>query len=254
LRGLVFAVMFLVSIMIVFCPAMARVDRDDDVGSSVTSIYLESPSVTGENSEIPPVTGEDLEGPDVIPLPETDNVYVVPDLDIDVFFWNGWWWRPWQGGWYHSRYYRRGWGHYGGIPTFYYDVDSEWREYYRDRKWNGNPWYYERIYHRDLHQNWQQWRNDQHWETQKTWGIQGYRPRPQQQREELRQQREREYYQRSEVRQYQQQLGQQQLGQQQQYQQRLRQQLTKKPQVKQKKATTPSSTPRKTTPSRGRKP
>ncbi len=150
-------------------------------------------------------------------MPETDNVYAVPDLDIDVFFWNGWWWRPWQGGWYRSRYYSRGWGHYGGIPTFYYDIDPGWRRYYRDRNWYGNPWRYERIHYRHLHQNWRKWHNDRHWERQRTWGIQDYRPRPQQQRQELRRQREREYYQRSEVRQYQQQLRQQQQRQQRQY-------------------------------------
>lgn len=29
--------------------------------------------------------------PDVIVLPDTDDVYVVPDLNVDLFFWNGWW-------------------------------------------------------------------------------------------------------------------------------------------------------------------
>jgi hypothetical protein len=147
LKRLLFAAMFLASVMIVSLPAMAQVNID--VGPLATSEYL----------EVPPVTSEYIEAPDVIPLPETDNVYVVPDLDIDVFFWNGWWWRPWQGGWYRSRYYSRGWGHYGGIPTFYYDVDPGWRGYYRDRNWYGNPWHYERIHYRYLHQNWQQHRH-----------------------------------------------------------------------------------------------
>jgi hypothetical protein len=232
LKRLLFAVMFLVSVMIASLPAMTRVDIDVDAGSPVISEYLETPPATSEYLETPPATSEYLEAPDVIPLPETDNVYVVPDLDIDVFFWNGWWWRPWQGGWYRSRYYSRGWGHYGGIPTFYYDVDPGWRGYYRDRNWYGNPWHYERIDYRHLHQNWQKWRDDRHWERQKTWGVQGYQPRPQQQRQELRQQREREYYQRPEVQQYQQQLRQQQLRQQQQYQQQRQQSLerVKRPQ------------------------
>jgi hypothetical protein len=219
LKRLLFTVMFLASVMIVSLPAMAQVDIDVDAGSSVTSEYLEVPPATSEYSEAPPATSEYSEAPDVIPLPETDNVYVVPDLDIDVFFWNGWWWRPWQGGWYRSRYYSRGWSHYGGIPTFYYDVDPGWRVYYRDLNWYGNPWHYERIDYRHLHQNWKQWHDDRHWERQRTWGVQG------QQRQELRQQREREYYQRPEVRQYQQQLKQQQQIQQQQYQQKQIQQL-----------------------------
>jgi hypothetical protein len=232
LKRLLFAVMFLASVMIVSLPAMAQVDIDVGDGLPVTSDYLEAPPATREYSETPPATSEYSEAPDVIPLPETDNVYVVSDLDIDVFFWNGWWWRPWQGGWYRSRYYSKGWGHYGGIPTFYYDVDPGWRVYYRDRKWYGNPWHYERIDYQHLHQNWQRWHDDRHWERQKTWGVQGYQPRPQQQRQELRQQREREYYQRPDVQQYQQQLRQQQLRQQQQYQQQRQQSLerVKRPQ------------------------
>jgi len=240
LKRLVFAVVFLAAVMIVSLPAMAQVDSDVDAGSPVTSEYIEEPPGADESLGDLPGADEYVEAPDVIPLPETDNVYVVPDLEVDVFFWNGWWWRPWQGGWYRSRYYSRGWGHYRGIPTFYYDVDPGWRRYYRDRNWYGNPWYYERIHHRHLHQNWRQWRQDRHWERQRTWGIQDYRPRPPQQRQELRQQREREYYQRPEVRQYQQQLKYQQHYRQQQYQQQQRQQLRqqqprRQPQVQQQK-------------------
>jgi hypothetical protein len=57
--------------------------------------------------------------PEVIVIPDADDVYVIPDIDVDVFFWNGWWWRPWEGRWYRSRYYDRGWGYYDGIPSFY---------------------------------------------------------------------------------------------------------------------------------------
>jgi DNA segregation ATPase FtsK/SpoIIIE-like protein len=240
MKKLLFGAILLALVMAVPLPTMAQVNID--AGPPVTSEYLEAPQATSEHLEAPPVTSEYLEEPDVIPLPETDNVYVVPDLDIDVFFWNGWWWRPWQGGWYRSQYYSRGWGHYGGIPTFYYDVDPGWRGYYRDRNWYGNPWRYERIRSRNLHQNWRQWHNDRHWERQRTWGVQGYRPRPQQQRQELRRQREQEYYQRSEVRQYQQQLRQQQKRQpqvqqqrQQQQRQQLRQQQRSEPQVQQQR-------------------
>ncbi|MDD3295526.1 MAG: hypothetical protein PHG20_12660 [Geobacteraceae bacterium] len=30
--------------------------------------------------------------PEVIALPETNNVYAVPDITDDLYFWNGWWW------------------------------------------------------------------------------------------------------------------------------------------------------------------
>ena len=137
--------------------------------------------------------------PDVIVMPDTSDVYVVPDIDADLFFWNGWWWRPWEGRWYRSHYYNRGWSYYSNVPSFYFDVDPGWRGYYRDHNWYGHRWNYERIPHQRLQQNWKGWKNDRHWERQGTWGVQSYQPRPQKHRQELRQQRQQQYQQRPEV-------------------------------------------------------
>jgi len=49
--------------------------------------------------------------PEVVVIPET-YVYAVPDVDADIFFYGGWWWRPWEGRWYRSRYYDSGWNYY----------------------------------------------------------------------------------------------------------------------------------------------
>jgi hypothetical protein len=143
--------------------------------------------------------------PEVIVLPDTNDVYVAPDIDADLFFWNGWWWRPWEGRWYRSRYYNRGWVYYDDLPRFYFDVDPGWRGYYRDRNWRGHRWNHERIPDRRLRQNWKSWHDNRHWERKRTWGIQNYRDRPpQQQRQELRHRREQEYRQRPEVQKHQQ--------------------------------------------------
>ena len=148
--------------------------------------------------------------PEVIVIPDTNNVYVVPNVDVDFFFWNGWWWRPWEGRWYRSRYYNRGWVYYNNVPSFYFDVDPSWRGYYRDRNWYGHRWNYERIPSRRLQQNWKSWNNNRYWERQRTWGVQSYQPRPQPQRQELRHQRQEQYRQRPEVQRHQQQMQQQQ--------------------------------------------
>ncbi|MGD0919613.1 MAG: hypothetical protein ABSB22_24500 [Thermodesulfobacteriota bacterium] len=136
--------------------------------------------------------------PELIVIPET-YVYVAPDIDVDLFFWNGWWWRLWEGRWYRSHYYNRGWRYYNNVPSFYFDVDPGWRGYYRDHNWYGHRWDYERIPNQRLQQNWSSWEKSSHWEKQGTWGIQSYQPRPQQQRQELRQQRQQQYQQRPEV-------------------------------------------------------
>jgi len=140
--------------------------------------------------------------PAVVILPDTNSVYVVPNIEADFFFWNGWWWRPWEGRWYRSRYYNRGWGYYSSVPRFYYDVDPGWRGYYRDRNWSGHHWAYEQIPNQRLQQNWKSWQSNRYWEKKKTWGVQGYSPKPQQQRQELRQQRQVQYQQRPEVQQH----------------------------------------------------
>ncbi len=86
--------------------------------------------------------------PAVVALPYAAGVYVAPDVGVDLFFWNGWWWRPWGGYWYRSRYYDRGWAYYrGGVPRFYSRVSPGWRGYYDNRSWNGRPWHYRRIPH-----------------------------------------------------------------------------------------------------------
>lgn len=144
--------------------------------------------------------------PEVIVLPDTNNVYVVPESDFDMFFWNGWWWRPWEGRWYRSRSYNRGWGYYNNVPSFYYDVDPGWRDAYRDRNWSGHRWNYERIPHQQLQRNWKKWHTNQYWQRNRTWGVESYQPGPKRQREERRSQRQEQYQQRPEVQQHQQQI------------------------------------------------
>ncbi len=144
--------------------------------------------------------------PDVIAMPDTNDVYVAPNISADLFFWNGWWWRPWEGRWYRSRFYDRGWAFYNRVPNFYFDVDPGWRGYYRDHNWHGRPWNYERITNQRLQQNWQGWHTNRYWERRGSWGVQGYQPRPQQQRQQLRNERQRQYQQRPEVQRHRQEM------------------------------------------------
>ena len=178
MKKLLFGTMLLALVIIVPTSTMARVDIN-------IGIPLPPPIVFAAP-------------PEMIVIPET-YAYVAPDIDADLFFWSGWWWRLWEGRWYRSHYYDRGWAYYNNVPSFYFDVDPGWRGYYRDHNWYGHRWDYERIPNRGLQQNWKSWHNDRHWERQGTWGIQSYQPRPQQQRQELRHQRQEQYQQRPEV-------------------------------------------------------
>ena len=92
--------------------------------------------------------------PAVILLPNT-GVYVAPDLAVDFFFFDGWWWRSWEGRWYRSRYYHSGWGHYNGVPAFHGRVPSGWRDDYRAHRWHDREWHYQRVSHPQLQQMYQ---------------------------------------------------------------------------------------------------
>ncbi|MHB1024081.1 MAG: hypothetical protein ACYC24_00045 [Desulfobacteria bacterium] len=116
--------------------------------------------------------------PEMVVIPET-YVYVVPDSREDIFFYDGWWWRPWEGRWYRSRHYDSGWGYYQRVPSFYRSVPSGWRNDYREHRWGGQPWNYQRIPHQQVQRNWSTWKKDKHWEKQQTWGVQGLKPRTQ---------------------------------------------------------------------------
>jgi hypothetical protein len=166
------------------------------------STIFPNPTMAGINISIgislPPLIAFQAP-PEVIVIPDTNYVYAVPDINVDLYFWNGWWWRLWNGRWYRSEYYDRGWGYYNNVPSFYFDVNPRWRSYYRDRNWYGHRWDYQRIPNRQLQQNWQHWENNRNWERENSWGVQNYQPRPQYKRRELQRQRQKAYQQRPEV-------------------------------------------------------
>ena len=147
--------------------------------------------------------------PQVIAMPETSGAYVDPDIDADLYFWNGFWWRLWEGRWYRSAYYDRDWVYYDNVPSFYFNIDRHWRDYYRNHNWYGHRWDYQRIPYERLQQNWRSWQTKRSWGGQRTWGVQGYPPRTQAHTQVLRQQRQREYQQRPEVQKHQEYMRQQ---------------------------------------------
>jgi len=115
--------------------------------------------------------------PEVIVIPET-YVYFVPNIEEEIYFYDGWWWRPWQGRWYRSRRYESGWVYYKSVPSFYPKLHSGWRNDFRDRRWKGHYWNFQPVPHNQLEQSWSRWKKDRYWEKQQTWGVQGLQFRP----------------------------------------------------------------------------
>ena len=73
MKRLLFGTILLGLVIVFPIPTMAGVDVD-------ISVSLPPPIVFAAP-------------PEVVVLPGT-YVYVVPDSDVDIFFYNGWWWRP----------------------------------------------------------------------------------------------------------------------------------------------------------------
>jgi len=154
MKKLFMATLLLALALVFTVPAMAGVDVNVNIGLPLPPpIFFPAP-------------------PALIVLPETD-VYAVPDVDVDIFFYDGWWWRPWEGRWYRSRNYSSGWGHYRNVPSFFPRIHPGWRDDYRKQNWKGHQWNHQRIPHERVEKNWKGWKNNRHWERQESWGVRG---------------------------------------------------------------------------------
>jgi hypothetical protein len=103
------------------------------------------------------------EPPEVVVIPDT-YVYVAPAVSADIFFFQGYWWRPWEGRWYRSRSYNEGWAYIERPPAVLIGIPPGWRKEYKERRWKGQEWYYSRIPHQELQKNWKSWKKNRHWE------------------------------------------------------------------------------------------
>ncbi len=101
--------------------------------------------------------------PTLVALPGS-YAYAVPDYEAEIFFYDGFWWRPWEGRWYRSSYYDRGWETYGSVPVFYSGIPRDWRTRYRNHDWDGRRWEHERVNYNDVERNWSSWKRDRHWD------------------------------------------------------------------------------------------
>ena len=143
---------------------------------SILSMLTLSGCVLGVSTAHPPQVGF-YGHPSLVVIPGT-YVYAMADIGEDIFFHTGWWWRLWDGRWYSSRYYDRGWSAYAGVPGFYREIHPGWRDFYRHRRWNGHPWDCERIPAPRVQHDWKRWQDNRYWEREKNWGVRGFRPEP----------------------------------------------------------------------------
>jgi hypothetical protein len=107
--------------------------------------------------------------PPVVVIPRT-YVYAVPEIEVDILFYHGHWYRPHEGRWYRSRSYNGPWAYLPprSVPRPLIELPPDHHRI---------PPGYRRIPHRDLKNNWSGWERRRHWDRDREW-REGWRRGP----------------------------------------------------------------------------
>lgn len=133
-------------------------------GQSMAGIHI------GVNIPLPPVFVFSAP-PELVVIPGT-YVYYCPNVDFDIFFYAGYWYRPYGGYWYRSGSYGGPWVYTDGAPSVLVSLPHDYRIITRG---------YRHIPYSELHRNWRAWERGRYWEHH-NWGRpenerhQGLRP------------------------------------------------------------------------------
>jgi len=86
-------------------------------------------------------------------------VYFVPDVEVDILFYHGYWYRPHHGHYYRATSYNGPWVTIApsSLPRAISHVPSDFRHV---------PPGHERIPHGELKKNWKTWEKEKHWDNQ----------------------------------------------------------------------------------------
>ncbi len=119
---------------------------------------LAQPRVSiGVNVQIPLLPQIVLPAPPSLVVVPGTNVYVAPDVQGDFVFYQGLWWRPYEGYWYSAPSYRGPWEYVDPeeVPRSVYDLPPNFRSTYRQ---------YHRLNHQEVERNWRRWEREHHWD------------------------------------------------------------------------------------------
>lgn len=127
------------------------------------------PEVRGNVNIEPPPAYSFSATPEVAVIPGT-YVYVVPDIGVDILFYQGYWYRPYAGRWFFALSYNGPWVNLAParVPYVLLKLPPDYRRI---------PPGYHRIPHRELQTNWRRWENERHWHSNRGW-QEGWRGRP----------------------------------------------------------------------------
>jgi hypothetical protein len=99
--------------------------------------------------------------PSLVVIPGT-YAYFAPEADVDIVFYSGYWYRPYEGRWYRGRGYNGPWGVVAParIPRALIELPHDYRRVYREHP---------RIAYPDFNRQWRNWERNRHWEKDERW-------------------------------------------------------------------------------------
>lgn len=96
--------------------------------------------------------------PALVVIPGT-YVYLAPDIELDLFFYGGYWYRLYDGRWYRSYKYAGPWVFMPGpkVPPALLKLPPGYRKLPRG----------ERLRHEDVNKHWRKWERERRWDKPK---------------------------------------------------------------------------------------
>lgn len=95
--------------------------------------------------------------PVVVVVPET-YVYVVPDVEVDIVFYEGYWYRPHSDRWYRASDYNGPWNllSVGQVPNTFKALPPGFRRVKPEHA---------RIPYQNVKKNWKKWKKERYWDS-----------------------------------------------------------------------------------------
>jgi hypothetical protein len=135
-----FAVLYIGGALLAFslvAPVDSRAEVNVNIGVGLPGLVIPAP-------------------PAMIVIPGT-YVYYPPEVGVDLFFYRGYWYRPYGGRWFISAEYNGPWGAVaiGRVPRAIRSLPPTYRHV---------PPGYQRLPYGEVRRNWRAWERDRHWD------------------------------------------------------------------------------------------
>ncbi len=124
----------------------------------ILGIFHPAAANAGVNVNISiPLPGLVFAGPPAMMVIPGTYAYFAPDVEADVFFYHGCWYRPYRGRWYISLEYNGPWGSVavGQVPSVLINLPPSYRHV---------PPGYERMPYGMVRRNWRGWEEERYWD------------------------------------------------------------------------------------------